>query len=274
MKEQRRIGVNPLKLGIIASTDTHESMPGAVDEQSWSGHVGREKELSLRLQEKTGLPYRLDGNPGGLVGVWAEQNTRDSLFDAMKRRETFGTSGPRIQPRFFAGWSHAKNICDSTDFVKLADKEGFPMGADLIKPPHADAKPRFVAAAVRDPQGNLLQRLQIIKGWIDVNGEEHVKVIDVAGDLDKSATVELKTGEPGGAGSNSLCTLYVDETFRHEESSYYYMRVIENPSLRWSWSQCIALPEKERPEGCSNDHPKTIQEMAWTSPIWYSPTTE
>jgi hypothetical protein len=271
LDERQRLGVNPLKLGVIASTDTHESTPGAVDEQSWQGHVGREASLSWRLQKKVGLPYRLDGSPGGLAGVWAVENSRDALYNAMKRRETFGTSGPRIQPRFFAGWSYQPNMCEDHDLIESAYKGGVPMGGDFTHPPKADIKPRFIAAAVRDPEGNLLQRLQIIKGWIDAEGGAHVEVIDVAGDADNGAGVDLNTGESRGPGFASLCTVYVDEKFKADQAAYYYLRVVENPSLRWSWAQCIALEEERRPAECINDAPKTIQELAWSSPIWYEP---
>jgi uncharacterized protein DUF3604 len=271
MKEEQRLGVNPLKLGVIASTDTHESTPGAVDEQSWQGHVGREKDLPLRLQKKAGLPYRLDGSAGGLAGVWAIENSRDALFEAMLRRETFGTSGPRIQPRFFASWSYAPDMCELTDYVEQAYKEGVPMGADLSSPPDVNARPRFAVSALRDPQGNLLQRLQIIKGWVDIEGAAHVEVLDVAGDANNGASVDLETGESKGPGYNSLCTVYVDEKFNQEDPAYYYLRVIENPSLRWSWAQCIAISEEQRPAECINNAPKTIQERAWSSPIWYTP---
>ena len=269
--EQQRLGVNPLKLGVIASTDTHESTPGAVDEQTWQGHVGREAGLEQRLQRKAGLPYRLDGNPGGLAGVWAVQNSRGAIFDALKKREAFGTSGPRIKPRFFASWSYDLKLCEQTDFVERAYAHGVPMGSDLAKPPAAHAKPRFVAAAVGDLQGNLLQRLQIIKGWIDVAGTSHVDVIEVAGDKNSGASVDLETGQTLGPGAHSFCTVYVDEKFKPEEPAYYYLRVVENPSLRWSWAQCIAIPQDKRPAGCSNDALKTIHERAWTSPIWYNP---
>jgi len=271
MQEEKRLGVNPLKLGVIASSDTHESTPGSVDEQSWQGHVGREKDLSLRLQKKAGLPYRLDGSPGGLAGVWAEENSREAVFDAMLRRETFGTSGPRIQPRFFASWSYTRDMCKEKDFIELAYKEGVPMGSDLRNPPHLNAKPRFAVSAIRDPLGNLLQRLQLIKGWVDIEGEAHLSVIEVAGDANNGASVDLETGESIGSGYNSLCTIFVDEEFNQKESSYYYLRVVENPSLRWNWAQCIALPENKRLPECVNAAPKTIQERAWTSPIWYTP---
>lgn len=269
MAEGERLGVNPLKLGVIASTDTHESIPGAVDEQSWPGHVGRERELELRLQKKTGLPYRLDGSPGGLAGVWATENSRDAIFNAMLRRETFGTSGPRIKPRFFAGWSYAENLCEEDVWIENAYKEGVPMGSDLQGQPAAKAKPRFFATALKDPQGNPLQLLQLVKGWIDKKGEQHVRVTDIAGDPEKSASIDTATGEMRGPGYSQLCTVYVDVDFSPEESAYYYLRVVEVPSLRWSQAQCIAVAEAERPGNCENDARKTTREMAWTSPIWY-----
>ena len=271
LQEHRIRGVNPLKLGVIASTDTHESTPGAVDEQSWSGHVGREKTLEKRLQTKTGLPYRLDGSPGGLAGVWAIQNSREALFDAMKNRETFGTSGPRIQPRFFAGWSFASDLCEADDFVSRAYEQGVPMGADLHPRPDETSIPRFAVSALMDPEGNLLQKLQIIKGALGVDGTAYLKVFDVSGHVDDQASVDLTTGNKSGPGSRNLCTVWVDDEFNPEEAAYYYMRVIENPSLRWSWAQCIALPAADRPAECENDAPKTLRERAWTSPIWYTP---
>ncbi len=273
LSERQRLGVNPLKLGVIASTDTHESTPGAVDEQTWQGHVGREASLPQRLQRKTGLPYRLDGSPGGLAGVWAVENSRDAIFTALKRRETFGTSGPRIQPRLFGGWSYDLNLCDEPEFLRRAYEGGVPMGADLLNFPKPDAKPRFAAVAARDPKGNLLQRLQIIKGWVDTEGNANIEVIDIAGDADNGADVDLNSGETSGPGFNSLCTVFVDEKFKSEEPAYYYLRVVENPSLRWSWAQCIALRDDHRPEECENDAPKTIQERAWSSPIWYTPSS-
>jgi hypothetical protein len=273
LEEAQRLGVNPLKLGVIASTDTHASTPGAVDEESWAGHVGREATLKQRLQKKTGLPYRLDGNPGGLAGVWAVENSRDALFTALQRREVFGTSGPRIRPRLFGGWNFSDDLCGRSEMVQMAYQNGVPMGGDLTPPPESPAKPRFVAAALRDPDGHRLQRLQIIKGWLDKAGKPHVTVTDIAGDTASDAQVDLDTGEVSGKGYNSLCTVYTDEAFNPEEPAYYYLRVVENPTLRWSWVQCVALPEADRPEECINDAPRTIQERAWTSPIWYMPET-
>jgi len=271
LRDERRLGVNPLQLGVIASTDTHESTPGAVDEETWQGHVGRERAIENRLGDETGLPLRIRSNPGGLAGVWAVENSRDAIFDALRRREVFGTSGPRIRPRFFGGWTYAADVCDSGDLAERGYRGGVPMGGELSTPPASDAAPRFVAFAVRDPDGNLLQRLQIVKGWIDADGSARVLVTDVAGDANSGADVDLETGAPRGPGSTALCAVYEDRDFDPAEPAWYYLRVVENPSLRWSWAACIALPEAKRPPQCVNDMPKTIQERAWSSPIWYVP---
>jgi hypothetical protein len=256
--EAQRLGVNPLRLGVVASTDTHEATPGAVDEQTWQGHVGREAGLEERLQQKPGLPYRIEGNPGGLAGVWAVENSRDAIFDALQRREVFGTSGPRIRPRFFGGWSYQADFCAQANLDEKGYAGGVPMGSNLPASSNEAAKPRFVAYALRDPEGQPLERLQIVKGWIDEDGRAHVSVTDIA-------------GAPGGQGSSTLCTMHTDETFQTEQPSYYYLRVVEVPSARWSWAQCVSLPEDARPAACVNDAPRTIREMAWSSPIWHQP---
>jgi hypothetical protein len=258
LAEEQRLGVNPLRLGVVASTDTHEATPGAVDEQTWRGHVGREAELEERLQQKPGLPYRLEGNPGGLAGVWAVENSRDAIFDALQRREVFGTSGPRIRPRFFGGWSFQADFCAQANLHEKGYASGVPMGSNLPASPSEAAKPRFVAYALRDPEGQPLERLQIVKGWIDEDGRAHVSVTDIAGDTE-------------GRGSSALCNIYTDETFQTEQPSYYYLRVVEVPSARWSRAQCVSLPDDTRPAACMNDAPRWTSEMAWSSPIWYQP---
>ncbi|NKB36837.1 MAG: DUF3604 domain-containing protein [Gammaproteobacteria bacterium] len=269
LEEQQRLGVNPLQLGVIASTDTHESTPGAVDEQSWRGHVGRESSLKQRLQKKVGLPYRLDGNAGGLAGVWAEENSREAIFAALKRRETFGTSGPRIQPRFFGAWSFEENICQRKDFIEQAYQLGTAMGGELSRPGRSGIKPKFILAALKDPEGNSLQGLQLVKGWIDNDGVSHNKIINVGGNLDSA---NLNGSKLAAKGFDSLCHLYSDENFKPEEPAYYYLRVVEIPSKRWSYAQCLALEENARPVECDNNARRYIQERAWTSPIWYRPS--
>ena len=270
LEEADAIGLNSVKLGVVAATDTHAATPGAVDEADWRGHVSLEATPQERLSPGL-LTSGIDGNPGGLAGVWAVENSRDAIFEAMLRRETFGTSGPRIVPRFFGGWEYEADLCDRADMVEVGYAGGVPMGGDLPAPTSPEAKPVFVAAATRDASrmGAPLQQLQLVKGWIDAEGRRRTEVIVLAGGPN-DATVDLATGERKGDGHDSLCAVYRDEDFDPGQSTYYYVRAVENPSARWSVFDCLRLPEAERPAVCSDgSYPQTIQEMAWTSPIWH-----
>ena len=272
LEEEMATGLNPAKLGIIASTDTHTATPGAVSERNWEGHVSVESTPEERLQPGL-LTSGIDGNPGGLAGVWAVENSRDAIFDAMKRREVFGTSGPRIKPRFFGGWNFSANLCDQADLLEQAYTGGVPMGGDLPETA-TGAAPSFLAFAARDPAdgAGLLQQLQLIKGWIDADGTGRNQVIPIAGSPDNGASVDPVTGEQSGDGHDSLCTVYRDKDFDPGLHAYYYLRVVENPSLRWSVHDCLRLAPEARPAVCSDgSYPQAIQEMAWTSPIWYRP---
>lgn len=275
LSEERRLGVNPLRLGVIGSTDTHNAAAGATEETDYAGHVGSEESTpEERLTTGMAQPSGLIANPGGLAGVWAVENSRDALFEALARRETFGTSGTRIAPRFFGGYDLATDLCDQRDFVASADRDGVPMGGTLQPPGKEGAAPRFLAAAMKDPADFAapLQRLQIIKGWLDASGALRYKVFEVAGDADAPASVDEETCERQGDGHASLCTVWTDPEFDVSEHAYYYLRVVENPSCRWSWRECLRIPSNERPESCSDPTiPRVIQELAWTSPIWFSP---
>ncbi len=263
LAEEQDIGVNPIKLGMIAATDTHTATPGAVLESNWRGAVSGEATPQERLQPGL-LTSGIDGNPGGLAGIWAVENSRDAIFDAMQRKEVFGTSGPRIVPRFFGGWAYDSDLCDNPNMVEQGYRAGVPMGGDLTPAP-AGAAPKFVAYAARDPAANStpLQQLQLIKGWIDGEGRMHNAVTTIAGT------------EAGGSGHDTLCSVYRDGSFDPRQSAYYYLRVVENPSPRWSAHDCQRIDETARPDVCSDgSYPSTIQEMAWTSPIWYQPATQ
>ena len=164
LKEELRIGKNPIKLGVIASTDSHTGTPGAVLESSWPGAVYGEDNAAGRLEAGwLGLPLTtgIDGNPGGLAGVWAEENTRDSIFDAMLRREVFGTSGPRIRPRLFAGWGLPDDLCDAEDMIAKAYEKGVPMGGDLLFVEDVEQQPKFLVYATKDPMGRKLEALPV-----------------------------------------------------------------------------------------------------------------
>lgn len=280
LREEGRIGVNPFRVGFIGSTDTHNATPGAVQEGSYDGSRGAtvatpEQRLAF-APDSPSMMNEILRNPGGLAGVYAEENSRDSLFEAMRRRETFATSGPRIQPRFFAGWDLPADLCDREDFVETAYTAGVPMGGELAPRPEGAGSPTFVVSALRDPgdanfRGGLLQRIQIVKGWVGDDGRFHQSVHDVAGTYPNGASVDLETCEMSGPGYHELCGQWRDPDFDPERRAVYYARVVENPSCRWSWRQCLTLPEEKRPEGCRMPLvPKIIQERAWTSPIWFS----
>ncbi len=283
--EAERIGVNPIKVGAIAATDTHDSNPGDTEEWSFPGWSGiQDSSRAKRLGDEAladapvGQRFGLVSNPGGLAGVWAEENSRDSLFDAMKRRETFGTSGPRMKPRFFGGWGYVTDLCDAKDFVAQGYAQGVPMGGDLPPQPAGTAAPVFAVSALRDPgtperPGGQLQRMQIVKGWAGEDGVFHQAVHDVAGSADNGAGVALASCPPTGPGHHSLCAVWTDPDFDSSKHAVYYARIVENPSCRWNTWQCLEFAEDERPAACDDPAlPKVIQERAWTSPIWYVPT--
>lgn len=271
LREENAIGVNSVKLGASASTDTHMSTAGATREDQWRGHMASEWNREGRLSKPTLIPSGIVSNPGGLTGVWAIENSRDAIFDALQRREVFGTSGTRIKPRFFAGWNYPADLCGKVDMLDIAYAQGVPMGSDLGPAPTKNAAPTFFLAALADTReaSTPLQKLQLIKGWIDAKGIAHNKVYDVAGDAKTTAGVDLKTGQRYGEGHASLCVVFTDPEFDAGENAYYYMRAVENPSPRWSMLDCLSDPIEDRSELCTD--PKvfaTINEQAWTSPIW------
>lgn len=277
LNEQRELGINPMKFGIIASTDNHTSTGGAVLESQFPGSTGIDTTPLTRLREPVETPFaKADPtrfNPGGLTGIWAQENTRASLFSAMKRKETFGTSGPRIQPRLFASWDFPDSLCDDPQRIETAYASGVPMGGDLSAPPRQDSQPTFMLSAMMDGSTNAtpLQKLQVIKVWTDPEGTIHQQVVDVAGDAQPTMITDPNTCTSTGSGHASLCTVWRDANFNPAISSIYYARVIENPSCRWTTYDCNTLPLEDRPAVCdSRTLPKTVQERAWTSPVWYT----
>jgi hypothetical protein len=275
-----RIGTNPYRFGLIASTDTHLGTPGAAEEDRFLGHGGAG--VPARDAIPPGLPDNPRYNPGGLAVLWAEENRRDALFRAMRRREAYATSGPRMEVRFFGGWGYPVDLCRSADRIARAYESGVPMGGVLADPPPG-GKPTFLLAARQDPgtagsPGVPLQRVQLIKGWIDAQGQRRERVVDVAGRAGNGADVDSRTCEQRGEGHAELCTVWTDPDFSPSEQAFYYARVVENPSCRWSQRMCVAAGvDCARPdtitagfEGCcAADHRPVIQERAWTSPIWY-----
>ena len=281
LRHQQKLGVNPYKWGFVGSTDTHLGTPGAAAEDNFLGHGGAGQPAGEELP--VGLPDALEFNPGGLAVLWAEQNTRDSLFAAMRRREAYGTSGPRITVRFFGGWDYPQNLCEQNDFVARGYAGGVPMGGDL-PPAQGAAAPRFAVQAIKDAgtassAGNALQRIQIIKGWVDADGRSQEAIYEVAGNANNGATVDLGSCQTRGPGFDSLCTVWTDPAFDAGADAWYYARVVENPSCRWSQRICSAnrvncadpATITEGLEGCcAEQHRPLVQERAWTSPIWYT----
>ncbi|MDB4968092.1 MAG: hypothetical protein JWN44_3781 [Myxococcales bacterium] len=277
LAESQRIGVNPFRLGIIASSDTHNGTPGAVAEDRFVGHRGLDDDTpALQLGNGSLTPGGIEFSPGGLAAVWAEENSRPAIFDALRRREVYGTSGPRLAVRFFGGWALADDLCDRPDLVEAGYRDGVPMGGELPARAGGAAAPRFVVSALRDPgttarPGVALQRVQIVKGWV-ANGELHEQLFDVAGDAHNGATVDETTCTPSGPGADTLCAVWRDPAFDGAQHAFYYARVLENPSCRWNSYICNALPASARPPACTDATvARTIQERAWTSPIWYTP---
>ncbi len=297
LAQEQKLGVNPFKFGFVGSTDTHLGTPGAVEEDNYKGHGGAGAPADAN--QAPSLPDELELNPGGLAVLWAEENTRDSLFAAMKRREAYATSGTRPLLRVFGGWRFPDDMCKRPDFVELGYRLGVPMGADLPAQPaaslgphsHEDSRegdqpqaPSFAVLALKDPgsehaQGTPLQHLQIVKGWL-ADGKTHEKVYEIAGDPGNGAWVNPRSCQSGGPGFNELCTVWTDPDFDRQERAFYYVRVLENPVCRWSQHICVANHVDcdklgEVPEGlqacCSEEHRKVIQERAWSSPLWYRP---
>lgn len=303
LRLEETIGVNPFQLGVVGATDTHNATPGATVEMDFAGHSGLNDDTpELRL--RPGGPAacspddpenvqcgrgRADDSPGGLAVVWAEENSRDALFAAMRRRETYATSGTRPIVRFFAG-DYPGDLCDDPDFAATGYRRGVPMGAE-IGPLDGSSSPVFAVLALKDAgepaaggrpavPGTPLQSVQIIKGWLDGDGEPQEKVFEVAGDPTNGAGVDLETCAPSGSGFDSLCTTWRDPEFDPRQRAFYYARILENPTCRWSTYQCNALGvDCSRPDdvppalvACCDPHiEKAIQERAWASPIWFRP---
>ena len=283
LNQRRLLGVNPFQLGFIGSTDTHNGTAGDVNEEDWRahGHLGTTDATPPFMLNRI-PPGGIETNPGGLAVLWAEENSRDALFAAMRRREAYATSGTRPIVRAFAG-RYARSMCSDAEFVRTGYRRGVPMGGEL-GPTNAHRSPRFAVLASRDSgdpgvPGTPLERVQMIKGWIDAAGQTHEKVFDIAGG-DTNGGVDPTTCERTGTGHDQLCVVWKDPEFDASERAFYYARVLENPTCRWSNRLC-----NEQGVDCNNPgsvpteyqwccnalYAKTIQERAWTSPHWYEP---
>jgi hypothetical protein len=289
-----KLGTNPFVMGFIGSTDTHSAAPGSAEEDNYVGHLGRRDSQYNNVQD------HFSSNPGGLAVVWAQENSRDSIFEAIRRKETYATSGTRPIVRFFAG-DLDSNLCGSPDLIQQAYAMGVPMGGNISA---SDNAPRFLVTAQKDAgtlqsPGTDLQRVQIIKGWVDSTGKAREKVFDIAGSADNGAGVDPQNCARTGRGLQQSCTVWEDPEFNSAEDAFYYVRVLENPTCRWSTLQCqaagvnpfakdcaaqaAAATAKAAELGASGDvfgkcctnpakeafYSPVIQERAWSSPIWY-----
>jgi len=272
-------GQNPLAFGQIGSTDTHLGTPGLVAERGHPGHGGAGKPGNTVL-EAPGLSDLAELNPGGLAVVWAEENSRDAIFAAMRRRETYATSGTRPTLRLFAGWDFPDAICDEPDVAAAGYASGVPMGGVLPSRPSATSAPTIVVSAARDPHenGGDLERVEIVKGWVE-DGEAREAVFTVAGG-DRATDVDLATCQPRGDAYKTLCQAWRDPEFAPEQRAFYYARLREAPSCRWTQWACVdagVTCEGETPSAagyeacCAETAKRTIQERAWSSPVWYRP---
>ena len=278
---ERRIGVNPYRLGAAGGSDSHLGA-GAFEEANFFKTARTPQDRGAAYTSGQGgwegyqTHHSASHGTAGLTGIWAERNTRSALFDAMRRRETFATSGPRLRVRLFGGYGLAERLGEGRDPVVAGYVHGVPMGGVLAG--NADAAPSFFLWALRDPASGRLQRLQIVKGWLR-GGEAMERVFDAAcadglapaaGDHrcpDNGARVDLTDCSTTPAkGAAELSTLWTDPDFKPEEPSYYYLRVLENPSCRWSTWDAIRAGVTPNPA-----LPPTIQERAWSSPIWVAP---
>jgi len=280
---EKNLGSNPYKMGVVAGADFHSGYQGNEEFAYLGGHGFIDDTPKKRLDPTPGLSGDITAllSSAGTTAVWAEENTREGIWNAMKAKETYGTSGTMIRLRFFGGWSYPKNLVEDKNFVKTAYKNGVPMGQDL--PKKAGEAPTFAAWALKDPESGNLDRIQIVKVWPNpANGLPMEKIHDVAwsdgrkpdpktGNLPPVGnTVDLKTAKyTNDIGDTQLSAVWTDPDFKPELSAAYYVRVLEIPTPRWSTYDSVksGLPV---PEGI----PATIQERAWSSPIWYTPATK
>jgi hypothetical protein len=288
---EAKLGTNPFKFGFVGSTDVHNSLT-AIEEDNFFGKMPIQEPSAKRWEHKS-KESSWDGSRGpvrtrytwqymaaGYAAVWATENTRAALWDSMKRREAYGTSGSRIVLRFFGGWGFETGDARSRFLAETGYEKGVPMGSDLNAAPAGTKAPTFLVAATKDARGGNLDRIQIVKGWLDQNGKGQEKVYDVVwGDADRRKigrngklapvgdTVDVKTATwTNTIGDPELATVWTDPDFDPAVRAFYYARVIEIPTPRWTAYDAARFGITMSPEV-----PMTVQERAWASPIWYTP---
>jgi len=290
---EERIGVNPFKFGMIGSTDSHTGLSASEEDNFWG-------KMAIDSTPETKRKFAVGRNvtgwnmgASGVAAVWAEENTRESLFAAFRRREVYATTGPRMRVRFFGGWSFEEADLDEADLGQVGYSKGVPMGGDLMARPAAPSglakllgrkapeAPAFLIQAVKDPKSGNLDRVQVVKGWIGPDGRSREKIYDIAWSGDRAIdadgkleavgnTVDLESGTyTNDIGAPELTRVWTDPSFDPAQRAFYYVRVLEIPTPRHSLLDAIALQIDPPKEG-----PPTLQERAYTSPIWYTPPAE
>jgi hypothetical protein len=280
---EQRLGTNPYKFGLIGSSDAHNGL-AALEEENFFGKTTPQEPSPERMTKafvnnaKTGITVMdWQVSASGYAAVWAEENTRAAIWDAMQRRETYATTGPRMVVRFFGGWDFVAADARTRLPGNAGYGKGVPMGGELGKAPSGRA-PSFLVAALKDPLGANLDRYQIVKGWMDAKGELHEQVYDVAWGGDRrpradgklppvGSTVDLATATwTNTIGAGELIAVWTDPDFDPAERAFYYGRVIEIPTPRWTAYDAVRFGTTP-PEGTQ----MTVTERAYTSPIWYTP---
>jgi hypothetical protein len=280
---EQKFGTNPYKFGLVGSSDAHTGL-SAMEEDNYFGKVTTMEPNAERIakpfvvSEKTGITvYERQVSASGYVGVWATENTRESIFDAMERKETYATTGTRLAVRFFGGFDFDASDAETRSPAVAGYTKGVPMGGDLNAAPEGKV-PSFLVAALKDPIGANLDRYQIVKGWMDEKGETHEKVYDVAWSGDRKPDANGKLPTVGNTvdvakatwsntiGAPELITVWKDPDFNPKQKAFYYGRVLEIPTPRWT-----VYDAKYFGGELPKDVPASIQERAYTSPIWYNP---
>jgi hypothetical protein len=286
LQHEERLGVNPFKFGFVGATDAHTSLT-TTREDNYFGKVSVMEPSDDRFDTQivpdpqgvgTGT-FEFETVASGLQGIWARENTRESLWDAMMRKETYATTGSRITVRVFAGWDFGEKDVLRPDFSETGYLAGVPMGGDLRTAPDGKS-PKLMVRALRDPDGANLDRVQVIKGWLDSSGDLQEKIYDVACSDERAIGSNNRCARPVGStvnvaeasftndiGDALLMAYWEDPEFSADERAFYYVRVLEIPTPRWTTYDAAFYDNVELPEGV----PAEQQDRAYTSPIWYTP---
>jgi hypothetical protein len=274
----QQVGVNPYKFGLIGSTDAHTGLSTSEEGNFWGKMAS---DSTPETKERLGVQMRSNGwnmSASGIAAVWAEENTREAIYAAFKRKEVYATSGPRLRVQMFAGWDFPEGAESSESFSVIGSQFGVPMGGDLTAGDNDGKAPVFLLRAVKDPLGANLDRLQVVKGWVDSAGQQQEKVYNVAWSDDRQLdasgnlspvgnTVNLSSGRyDNSIGQPEFSLRWTDPDFDPQQSAFYYVRVLQIPTPRNGLLDSLALELDEPPRGA-----KTIQERAYSSPIWYQP---